>query len=64
MAGAMQTLTDIMELAKVCAVQARLATSKGAARALWQLATEYQERASKLDGGRLPDIGDPPPLLK
>jgi hypothetical protein len=60
----MQTLTDITELAKVCAAQARLTTSKDAARALWQLATEYQERAAKFDGGRLPDLGDPPALLK
>lgn len=60
----MQTLIDLIELAKVCATQARLTTSKETARVLWLLASEYQERASKFDGGRLPDIGDPPALLK
>jgi hypothetical protein len=60
----MQTLTDLTELAKVCAAQARVTSSKEVARVLWLLASEYQERASKLDGGRSPDIGDPPALLK
>ena len=60
----MQTTGDLAELAKVCASQARMTTSHELARVLWDLAITYQHRASKLDSGALPDIGDPPTLLK
>ena len=60
----MQTSDDLAELAKRCAAQARLTTSRDVAGALWKMATDYQERAAKLDSGQLPDIGEPPALLK
>jgi hypothetical protein len=63
----MQMLGDLVEMARVCASQARLTTSQEVARALWTMASEYhrraQERASMLDVGKVPDIGDPPFLL-
>ena len=54
----------LVELARICAAQSRLTTSKEVAQALWRLAKEYLERAAKLDCRRLPDIGDPPSLLR
>lgn len=60
----MQTSDDLEELAKVCAAQARLTQSRDVAASLWKMARDYQERAAKLDGGKLPDIGEPPDLLK
>ena len=60
----MQTFDDMVDLAKLCAAQARLTTSRDVAHALWRMATDYQQRAAKLDDGRLPDIGGPPALVK
>ena len=60
----MQTFDDFAELAKLCAAQARLTTSQDVAHALWKMATDYQQRAAKIDSGRLPEIGDPPVSLK
>jgi hypothetical protein len=63
-----QILGDLIEMARVCAGQARLTTSQEVARALWKMACEYharaQERASELKSGSVPDIGDPPPFMK
>jgi len=53
----------LVDLARICAAQSRLTTSKDVAQTLWRLATDYLERAAKLDGRR-PDIGDPPALLR
>jgi hypothetical protein len=50
----------LVELARLCANQARSTTSKYIAHELWRMAREYQRRASKLDGGKLPEIGSPP----
>lgn len=52
----------LIDLARICAAQSRLATSRDVAHVLWRLATDYVERAARLDGRR-PDIGDPPALL-
>ena len=60
----MQTFDDLAELAKLCASQARLTTSPDVAHALWKMATDYQQRAAKLDSGVLPDIGERPALMK
>ena len=60
----MDSVSDVAELAKVCANQARLTTSTEVARALWRMAKQYQARAAKLDNGTLPEIGEPPYLLK
>lgn len=60
----MQSCDEIAELAKVCAAQARLTTSKDVASTLWLMARNYQERAGQRNGGKLPEIGDPPDLLK
>lgn len=60
----METLAEMIEMAQLCARNARVANSRGVARTLWKMATEYRERAAKLDNGRMPDIGDRPVLLK
>lgn len=64
----MQILGDLIEMARICASQARLTTSQEVASALWRLASEYharaQERASELKSGSVPDIGEPPAFLK
>jgi hypothetical protein len=63
-----QILSDLVEMARTCAGQARLTTSQEVAAALWKLASEYheraQQRAADLRAGNVPGIGDPPTLLK
>jgi len=53
----------LVDLARTCAAQSRLTTSKDVAQALWRMATDYSERAAKIEGRR-PDIGDPPAPLR
>ena len=60
----MQTYEELAELARMCANNARIANCKEVADALWKMATEYAEKAAKLDSGVLPDIGKPPPWLE
>jgi hypothetical protein len=60
----MRTYEELVDLAKECARSARVAISKEIALELWQTALEYQAKAAKLDGGKLPDIGDKPPHIK
>jgi hypothetical protein len=47
-------------LARLCANNARLAQTKEVAAELWKMARQYQVKAAKLDGGKAPDIGNPP----
>ena len=56
----MRTYCDVFELAVMSARCARGASNKQTARELWKIAQEYQAEAAKLNGGTLPDIGDPP----
>jgi len=60
----MRTYDDLAELARLCALNARLASSKEVAAELWAMAHEYQQEAAKLDGGHLPDIGALPYWLR
>jgi hypothetical protein len=60
----MDKLAEMIEMAELCARNARAANSRGVARTLWKMANEYAERAAKLDNGRMPEIDDPPALLK
>jgi hypothetical protein len=48
----MYTYDDLAELARICAKNAHIASSKEVATKLWELATEYRDKATKLDGGR------------
>lgn len=48
---------ELVELAKLCGFNARAAAEERAALELWKMAKEYQEKAAKLDSGKLPDIG-------
>jgi hypothetical protein len=61
---AMPTYKEAVKLAKEYALSARLAFTKQGAAEAWAMAKKYQDEAAKLDGGRKPDIGPLPPLLK
>ena len=56
----MRTYKELVDLAISCADTSRLTTSPEVASQLWRMATDYQEKAAKLDDGKLPNIGDPP----
>jgi hypothetical protein len=55
----MQTYDDLVELARICADNARASRSRGTAEELWRLAREYRAKAGVF-GGEGPDIGKPP----
>jgi hypothetical protein len=50
------TYKDMVELAKICARQARAASNPEVAQELQRLAKEYQKKAADLESGVLPDI--------
>jgi hypothetical protein len=56
----MYTYDDLAELARICAKNAHIASSKEVAAKLWEMATEYRDKATELNGGRAPYIGEPP----
>ena len=60
----MRTNYDVFELAVMSARCARGASTNRVAQELWEIAREYQAEAAKLNGGMLPDIGDPPQGLE
>jgi hypothetical protein len=51
---------DLVELARMCARNARITTSRDVADELWRMAKEYQAQAAEM--GDFPEIGDEPPL--
>ena len=52
------TYAELVELARMCWRQSRLAHAQDVAHELRRMAHEYQQQAAKLDSGRLPDLGD------
>ena len=52
----MENHDDMIQFARDCMRHARTASSKQVAEELQRLAQEYQEKAAKLAGGKLPDI--------
>jgi hypothetical protein len=56
----MRTYGEALELATMCARNARISTDKNMARELWKMAQEYQAEVAELDNGRLPELGSPP----
>jgi hypothetical protein len=60
----MRTYSEALELAIMCARNARLTSNRQVARELWKMAQEYQAEVAKLDNGRMPDLGDTPPWLE
>jgi hypothetical protein len=54
----MQIYDDLVELARICLKQARVAKNPSVSAELRHLAKGYQVRAALMDKGRLPDIGD------
>ena len=59
----MRAHDDMVKQARLCAKNAHQASMPDVARELSKMAQEYQRKAGKLDGGKLPDIGKPPPWL-
>jgi hypothetical protein len=62
-AGAMPTYDDFVELALICARNAHTATSRDVSAVLRRMAIEHRDKAAKLNGGKEPDIGEPPAKL-
>jgi hypothetical protein len=52
----MRTRRELIELAELCADQARLAQNEDVARELWRMAREFQQKAAQLDGSKLANI--------
>jgi hypothetical protein len=51
---------QLVELARLCHNQARATSAKDVAATLWSMAQGYQQKAARLDSGKLPDIGEKP----
>lgn len=56
--GKMDTFADLVQLARICIRQARIARTPEVADALRQMAEEYQEKAANLNDGQAPDIDE------
>jgi hypothetical protein len=54
----MRTYEELLELASLCARNARISSDREVARELWKMAREYEVEAAKLDNGRLPEFAD------
>ena len=54
----MQAYEDLVELARICLMQAREAKSGLVSAELRHMARGYQVRAATMNNGRLPDIGE------
>ena len=55
---------ELAELAAICADEARAGTSRDVAIELWRMAKGYQRRATVVEEGGSPDIGDPPAVVR
>jgi hypothetical protein len=53
----LQLYYELVELARICSRQAKLAQTEQVSRTLRRMAREYVQEAAKLDDGKLPDIG-------
>ena len=60
----MPTHADLVDLAQMCAFNAREARDPDVVAELWKMALEYQAMAAKVDNGRKPDIGLPPDYFR
>ena len=54
----MQIYDELLKLARIYSQQARDMTNPSVSIELMRMAKHYQLRASELDGGKLPDIGE------
>jgi hypothetical protein len=57
------TYAELVDMAEMCALNARTMRNKDAVRELWTMALEYQQRAARIDGDREPPIGPPPAVF-
>jgi hypothetical protein len=55
----MPTYEDLVELAKICARQARAAADQSTATVLLEMAKEYQAEAAKFDSSKSREVGEP-----
>jgi hypothetical protein len=62
-AGMPITLADFIEMAEICAFNARRSMDPRTSEELWKMALKYRRLAAELDGGKEPDIGAPPRML-
>jgi hypothetical protein len=56
----MPTYEDLVELAKICARQARAAADESVAAVLLEMAKEYQAEAAKFDSSKSHEVDEPP----
>jgi hypothetical protein len=56
------TYQELITLARICASNSRDASNNEVARELWKMASEYRDRAMKMDSGIPIDIGPAPEL--
>ena len=54
----MNTFADLVQLARICLRQARIARTPEVAHTFQQMAEEYQEKAANLNDGEAPDIDE------
>lgn len=54
----MPSYDELVDLARLCQHQARLASGADVARELRRMAVHYREQAGKLHSGKLPEIDD------
>ncbi len=54
----MRTYVELVELAKICLLEAQLTANKDVAVEMCQKATEYQRIAAELANGKQPEIGE------
>jgi hypothetical protein len=50
-----QTHDELLELAKICLLEAQLTTSRDVASEMLRMAKEYQRKAAKLGNGKMTD---------
>ena len=60
----MRSYAETVDLARSCALNARLAPSRELSAELWKMAAKYRAEAAELNGGALPDIGNLPLWLR
>jgi hypothetical protein len=55
----MPTYEDLVELAKICARQARAVTNESVATVMLEMGKEYQAEAAKFESSQSHEVGEP-----
>ncbi len=53
-----RTYGELLELAKICLLEAKLTANKDVAADMFRVAKEYRRKAAELDNDKIPDIGE------